>query len=67
MECTRTNVGAGETRIGFCCRVSSAYMHILGYWPVVGTSVALHFDLEDSWLGVVIFAGPIIVLFGTGV
>jgi hypothetical protein len=32
-------------------------------WAVVGTSVALHFHLEDSWLGIAIFAGPIIVLF----
>ena len=31
-------------------------------WAVVGTSVALHFHLEDSWLGIAIFAGPLIVL-----
>jgi hypothetical protein len=32
-------------------------------WAVVGTSVALHFHLENSWLGIAIFAGPIVVLF----
>jgi hypothetical protein len=32
-------------------------------WAGVGASVALHFHLEDSWWGIVIFAGPMIVLF----
>ena len=32
-------------------------------WSVVGTSVALHFHLENSWLGIAIFAGPMIFLF----
>jgi hypothetical protein len=32
-------------------------------WAVVGTGVALHFRLEDSWLGIAIFAGPLIFLF----
>jgi hypothetical protein len=32
-------------------------------WAGVGTSVALHFQLEDSWLGIAIFAGPLIALF----
>jgi hypothetical protein len=32
-------------------------------WGAVGTSVAVHFHLEDSWLGIAIFAGPLIFLF----
>jgi hypothetical protein len=32
-------------------------------WAVVGTSVALHFHLENSWLGIAIFAGPMSFLF----
>jgi hypothetical protein len=32
-------------------------------WAVVGTSVALHFHLEDSWLGIAILVGPTIFLF----
>jgi hypothetical protein len=32
-------------------------------WAGVGTSVVLHFHLEDSWLGIAIFAGPLIFLF----
>jgi hypothetical protein len=31
-------------------------------WTAVGTSVALYFHLEDSWWGVVIVAGPMIIL-----
>ena len=32
-------------------------------WGAVGTSVAVHFHLEDSWSGIAIFAGPLIFLF----
>jgi len=32
-------------------------------WGGVGTSVAVHFHLEDSWWGIVILAGPMIFLF----
>jgi hypothetical protein len=32
-------------------------------WAAVGTSVAVHFHLEDSWSGIAVFAGPLIVLF----
>jgi len=32
-------------------------------WAVVGTSVAIHFHVENSWMGIAIFAGPIIILF----
>jgi hypothetical protein len=32
-------------------------------WAAVGTSVAVHFHLEDSWSGIAIFAGPLIFLF----
>jgi hypothetical protein len=32
-------------------------------WAGAGTSVALHFHLEDSWLGIAILTGPLIVLF----
>ena len=32
-------------------------------WAGVGASVAQHFHLEDSWSGIAIFAGPLIVLF----
>jgi hypothetical protein len=32
-------------------------------WGAVGTSVAVHFQMEDSWLGIAIFAGPLIVLY----
>jgi hypothetical protein len=32
-------------------------------WAGVGTSVALHFHLENSWWGIAIFAGPMIFLF----
>jgi hypothetical protein len=32
-------------------------------WAVVGTSVALHFRMENSWLGIAIFTGPMIFLF----
>jgi hypothetical protein len=32
-------------------------------WAVVGTSVAIHFHLENSWLGIAVFAGPMILLF----
>ena len=32
-------------------------------WGAVGTSVAVHFHLEDSWLGIAVFAGPLIFLF----
>ena len=32
-------------------------------WAGVGMNVALHFHLEDSWWGIVIFSGPMIVLF----
>jgi hypothetical protein len=35
---------------------------ILG-WGAVGTSVALHFHLENSWTGIALFAGPLIFLF----
>jgi hypothetical protein len=31
-------------------------------WAGVGTGVALHFHPEDSWMGIAIFAGPIIFL-----
>jgi hypothetical protein len=31
-------------------------------WGAVGTSVAMHFHLEDSWSGIAVFAGPLIVL-----
>jgi hypothetical protein len=32
-------------------------------WGAAGTSVALHFHLEDSWSGIAVFAGPEIFLF----
>lgn len=32
-------------------------------WGAVGTSVAMHFHLEDSWAGIAVFAGPEIFLF----
>jgi hypothetical protein len=32
-------------------------------WGAVGTSVAVHFHLEDSWLGIAVLAGPLIFLF----
>jgi hypothetical protein len=32
-------------------------------WGAVGTSVAVHFHLEDSWSGIAVLAGPLIVLF----
>jgi hypothetical protein len=32
-------------------------------WGAVGTSVTVHFHLEDSWSGIAIFAGPLIVFF----
>jgi hypothetical protein len=31
-------------------------------WAGVGTSMALHFHLEDSWWGIAIVMGPMIVL-----
>jgi hypothetical protein len=31
-------------------------------WAGVGTSVALHFHLEDSWRGIAIVMGPMIAL-----
>jgi hypothetical protein len=32
-------------------------------WALVGTSVAIHFHLEDSWSGIAVVAGPLIFLF----
>ena len=32
-------------------------------WAAVGVSVVLHFHLDDSWSGIAIFAGPLILLF----
>jgi hypothetical protein len=32
-------------------------------WGAAGTSVAMHFHLEDSWAGIAVFAGPLIILF----
>ena len=32
-------------------------------WAGVGTSVALHFHVEDSWPGIAVVAGPLIFLF----
>jgi hypothetical protein len=32
-------------------------------WGAVGTSVAVHFHLEDSWSGIALFASPLILLF----
>ncbi len=32
-------------------------------WGAVGTSVAVHFHLEDLWSGIAIFAGPLIFYF----
>ena len=34
--------------------------HCMG---AVGTSVAMHFHLEDSWAGIAVFARPLIFLF----
>ncbi len=31
-------------------------------WAAVGTRVALHFHLEESWSGIAIFAGPLILI-----
>jgi hypothetical protein len=31
-------------------------------WGGVGTSVAMHFHLEDSWAGIAILAAPLIFL-----
>jgi hypothetical protein len=32
-------------------------------WGAVGTSVAMRFHLEDSWLGIAVLAVPLIFLF----